>query len=260
MLVQCIAANRSSVDAPPGGRCCHEGGGQAARVDNADMFVLPVSLEAKLSATMPRKRCQEEAANDHSKAERVYRELRRRICEMELAPGSRLRKNEIAVEVGTSRAPINEAIARLAEEGLIDVFPQSGSFIAPIRPQDVRESMLIRTGLEIEAIRRATQRADKRFLAKLDDILDAQSEAVRDNDLVRLDDLDVDFHAAIIEAVDAPRAKRLLDATRAIVERSRFHAPPELGRPKATVEENRRIAMRSRVATWSWQRPQCAST
>ena len=40
---------------------------------------------------------------------------------MELLPGARLRKDEIAVEAGTSRAPINEAIARLAAEGLIDV-------------------------------------------------------------------------------------------------------------------------------------------
>ena len=83
---------------------------------------------------MPRKRHVEEASNDHSKSERVYRELRRRIREMELTPGSRLRKNDIADEAGMSRAPINEAIARLADEGLIDVFPQSGSFVAPIRP------------------------------------------------------------------------------------------------------------------------------
>ena len=201
-----------------------------------------MGVEAKLSAAMPRKRHVEEASNDHSKSERVYRELRRRIREMELSPGSRLRKNDIAVEAGTSRAPINEAIARLAEEGLIDVFPQSGSFVAPIRPQDVRESMLIRTGLEIEAIRRATQLADKQFLAKLDENLDAQVAAVRDNDMVRLDDLDEAFHATIFEAVDSPRAKRLLDATRAILDRSRFHALPEPGRPKATVAEHRRIA------------------
>ena len=40
----------------------------------------------------------------------------------------------------------------------MDVYPQSGSFVAPIRPEDVREALLIRTGLEVEAVRRVAQR------------------------------------------------------------------------------------------------------
>src|SRR4026207_168433 len=54
---------------------------------------------------------------EHSKAERVYRELRRRIRGLELQPGSRLQKNEIALEFGVSRAPGSEAIARVAGGG-----------------------------------------------------------------------------------------------------------------------------------------------
>ena len=190
---------------------------------------------------MTRERPTRESPSDQLKSERVYRELRRRIRELELPPGARLRKDEIAVEAGTSRAPINEAIARLASEGLIDVFPQSGSFVSLIRPQDVRESMLIRTGLEVEAIRRVTQHADAALLKQLDDNLDAQAAAVRKDDMVRLDDLDEEFHATIFRAVNSPRAKRLLDATRAILDRSRFRTLPEPGRPKATVVEHRRI-------------------
>ena len=189
-----------------------------------------------------------DSSGDHSKSERVHQELRRRIRELELRPGSRLHKDEIATEFRMSRAPINEAIARLAEEGLVDVLPQSGSFVALIRPQDVRESMLIRTGLEVEAIRRATQLADKDLLARLDENLEAQTAAVRGNDMVRLDNLDESFHATIFGATHSPRAQRLLDATRAILDRSRFHALPEAGRPKATVAEHRRIvdAIRTR--------------
>jgi DNA-binding GntR family transcriptional regulator len=188
-----------------------------------------------------RERPAREPSNDQLKSERVYRELRRRIREMELLPGARLRKDEIAVEAGTSRAPINEAIARLAAEGLIDVFPQSGSFVSLIRAQDVRESMLIRTGLETEAVRRVTQNADAGLLRELDANLEAQEDAVRRDDMVRLDDLDEQFHATIFRAINSPRAQRLLDETRAILDRSRFHALPEPGRPKATVAEHRRI-------------------
>jgi DNA-binding GntR family transcriptional regulator len=183
-----------------------------------------------------------DAAADHTKAERVHRELRRRIRELELKPGSRLHKNEIALEFGVSRAPVSEAIAWLAEEGLVDVYPQSGSFVSPIRPEDVREALLIRTGLEVEAVRRVTQMADEELLTRLDQNLERQEAAVRAKDMPLLDELDEQFHAIIISALDSPRAQRLLESARALLDRPRFHALPERGRPYATVAEHRRIA------------------
>jgi len=183
-----------------------------------------------------------DSSSEHSKAERVYRELRRRIRGLELQPGSRLQKNEIALEFRVSRAPVSEAIAWLAEEGLVDVYPQSGSFVAPIRPEDVREALLIRTGLEVEAVRRVTQMADGELVQRLDKNLDAQAKAVRDNDMARLDDLDEAFHAIIFAPLNSPRAQRLLDSSRALLDRPRFHALPEDGRPYATLSEHRRIA------------------
>jgi len=183
-----------------------------------------------------------DAAADHTKAERVHRELRRRIRELELKPGSRLHKNEIALEFGVSRAPVSEAIAWLAEEGLVDVYPQSGSFVSPIRPEDVREALLIRTGLEVEAVRRVTQAADAGLLKRLDDNLESQQAAIRANDMPLLDELDEKFHAIIIGALESPRAQRLLDSARALLDRPRFHALPERGRPYATLAEHRRIA------------------
>jgi DNA-binding GntR family transcriptional regulator len=183
-----------------------------------------------------------DAAADHTKAERVHRELRRRIRELELKPGSRLHKNEIALEFGVSRAPVSEASAWLAEEGLVDVYPQSGSFVSPIRPEDVREALLIRTGLEVEAVRRVTQMADEELLTRLDQNLERQEAAVRAKDMPLLDELDEQFHAIIISALDSPRAQRLLESARALLDRPRFHALPERGRPYATVAEHRRIA------------------
>jgi DNA-binding GntR family transcriptional regulator len=180
-------------------------------------------------------------SSDASKSERVYRFLRRRIRDLELLPGSRLLKKEIALACGVSRAPVSEAIARLASEGLIDVFPQSGSFVSPIRSEDVRESLLIRTGLETEAIRRVTQAPTQELLDQIEANLVLQEAAVRDNDMARLDDLDEAFHAAFFIAVRSPRAQRLFEATRAVLDRPRFHALPEDGRPYETLAEHRRI-------------------
>src|SRR5580698_7459252 len=118
-----------------------------------------------------------------SKAERVYDSLRRRIRELALPPGEPLRKEEIALELGVSRAPVSEAIARLAEEGLVEVFPQHGSFVAPIRAADVREALFVRTALETEALRRLAPVATAELLAALDDNIARQAQALAAADL-----------------------------------------------------------------------------
>ncbi len=181
------------------------------------------------------------ASIDQSKAERVYHELRRRIRELALPPGAPLRKEEIALEMGVSRAPVSEAIARLADEALVDVFPQHGSFVAPIRAEDVRESLFIRTALEVEAIRRVTQMQDGLVMAGLEENLAAQAKALEAGELVSFYELDEAFHAQIFSALQAPRAARLLDAARAPLDRPRRLGLPEQGRPEATLAEHRRM-------------------
>jgi GntR family transcriptional regulator, rspAB operon transcriptional repressor len=64
-----------------------------------------------------------------TRAEAIYQALRQRIVERRLAPGARLARGEIAAEFGTSRAPVAEAIGRLAADGLVEVSPRSGSYI-----------------------------------------------------------------------------------------------------------------------------------
>lgn len=191
---------------------------------------------------MTRKLANSEVASEQTKSERVYRDLRRKIREFELPLGSRLRKNEIALEYGVSRAPVSEAIARLAEEGLVDVFPQSGSFVSPIRIRDIRESLLIRVGLEVEAVRRVTAMANEELMQQLELNLEAQNAAIAANDMALLDDLDEAFHGIILAPIDSPRAQHLLDTARALLDRPRFLALPEDNRPQATVMEHRRIA------------------
>ena len=178
---------------------------------------------------------------DPSKTDRVYSDLRRRIRELNLPPGAPLRKDEIASALGVSRAPVSEAIAHLAEEGLVDVFPQHGSFVAPIRASDVRESLFIRTALETEAMRRLAPIAQPKLIQALEENLVDQTQALRKGDLVRFYDLDEALHAAIFAAIETPRALRLLDAARAPLDRVRRLSLPQAGRPQATLAEHRRL-------------------
>jgi GntR family transcriptional regulator, rspAB operon transcriptional repressor len=186
-------------------------------------------------------------AHGGAKGERVYAVLRRRIRELALQPGAPLRKDEIALELGVSRGPVSEAIARLAEERLVDVFPQHGSFVAPIRSEDVREGLFIRMALECEAVRLVAAANDATLIARLDENLAAQSAALDADDLEAFLDLDEAMHAAIFSAAGAPRALRLLNTARAPLDRARRLTLPEAGRPLATLSEHRQLveALRS---------------
>jgi DNA-binding GntR family transcriptional regulator len=185
----------------------------------------------------------EDSNAEISKSQRVYNFLRRRIRELKAPPGTPLRKNEIALECGVSRAPVSEAIARLAAEGLVDVFPQNGSFVSPIRPQDIRESLFIRQALEVEAVKRVTREADPKLLKRLEANINAQADALDEEvlDLARYDDLDEALHAEIIAAIDSPRVQHLLETARVLLDRPRFLALPEHHRPEASYNEHRRL-------------------
>jgi DNA-binding GntR family transcriptional regulator len=184
-----------------------------------------------------------DTTSDHSKSERVYNYLRRHIRELDIPPGAPLRKNEIALECGVSRAPVSEAIARLAAEGLVDVFPQSGSFVSPIRPEDIRECMFIRMALEVEAVRRIAATRDSQLLERLEANIRAQAEALgkQELDIANYDDLDEALHAEIIAAIESPRARHLLETARVLLDRPRFLALPEHHRPEETFREHKRI-------------------
>jgi DNA-binding GntR family transcriptional regulator len=167
--------------------------------------------------------------------------LRRRIRELTLAPGAPLRKEDIALELGTSRAPVSEAIARLSEEGLVDVFPQHGSFVAQIRGADVRESLFIRIALETEAMRRLAPVVSPEVMRALDENVAEQAAALKARNFEQFYDLDEALHATIFGAIETPRALRLLEATRAPLDRVRRLALPEADRPQQTLAEHRAL-------------------
>ena len=185
----------------------------------------------------------EREASEQSKAQRVYDHLRGRIRELKIPPGTRLRKNKIAMACGVSRAPVSEAITRLASEGLVDVFPQNGSFVSPIREEDIQEAIFMRNALEVETVKQVTMEADQELFNRLEENLQLQAQALEAKklDLVRLDDLDEMFHTMIITSIHSPRAQRVLAAARAILDRPRFLALPEHDRPQDTLIEHQRI-------------------
>src|SRR5260370_41232287 len=63
----------------------------------------------------------------------IHAVLRRDIITGRLAPRAMLSEQDIAAGFGISRTPVREAMIKLAEEGLVEIFPQYGSFVPPIK-------------------------------------------------------------------------------------------------------------------------------
>jgi len=82
-------------------------------------------------------------------AEQVYRGLREAILTCRLEPNEAISENRLCSMFGVSRSPVRTAITRLAEDGLIDIFPQRGTFVAPIKLRQVREAQFARSALEV---------------------------------------------------------------------------------------------------------------
>lgn len=93
-----------------------------------------------------------------SLSEQAYHQLRRRIVELEFAPGDVLREDELREQLGIGRTPIREAIQRLEREHFVTVVPRQGIFVSGIDVSELSMLFETRTVLEPYAARLAALR------------------------------------------------------------------------------------------------------
>lgn len=82
----------------------------------------------------------------------VYERLRGQIIDFTLLPGELLSENTLAAQMQTSRTPVREAIARLACEHCVEVFPQRGTQVSRISMELVRQAVFLRLVLERDVL------------------------------------------------------------------------------------------------------------
>ena len=92
-------------------------------------------------------------------ASRIYSDLRIELVSLQRRPGEVISEAEIALSYGVSRTPVREAILKLSDEGLLEIYPQSGIFVSRIPIAALPEAILIRKALEETTARLAAERA-----------------------------------------------------------------------------------------------------
>ncbi len=109
----------------------------------------------------------------------AYRVIRRAIVEGGLPPGQAIRDADLASQLGLSRTPVREALARLAEEGLVESKPNAYTRVTPLQRREVQDAFVVLRALHELAAREAVPRvtaedvntmraANRRFAAALD--------------------------------------------------------------------------------------------
>jgi len=148
--------------------------------------------------------------------------LRREIIKGQLLPRSLLSEQELSQRFGVSRTPVREALIKLAEENLVETYPQYGSFVAPIKLRDVFDSQFVREALECAAIERAVERMDAAQSKALTAVLDRQRALHRANDTDGFFEADERMHALIVEIAGHPQAWRHIENAKAQMDRVRY--------------------------------------
>jgi DNA-binding GntR family transcriptional regulator len=177
-------------------------------------------------------------ARANNTAHLVYRELRNDIVSMRREPGQPIVEKDIALARGVSRTPVREALLRLADEDLVEIFPQSGTFVARIPASALPEAILMRTALEQTTARLAAERAHAGDIARLHDLIERQRRVEARGDRDGFHAADEAFHAAIAEAAGHPGIWRFIEQVKIQVDRYRRLTLPVPGRMRLVLGEH----------------------
>ena len=200
-------------------------------------------LQAADSATQGdiRQRLRPLADLPGSLAQRVYQALKEAILFLHFRPGEILRKPEICAELGVSRSPVSEALARLAAEHLVDVVPQAGTFVARLSMAEVREGAFLREALELAAVERVAERVTEDQLVQLRRNLRLQAALLEDQDFAGFYATDAAMHELILSFTGFRRVPVLAETAWVHVNRARQLILPAPGRMQATLAEHQAI-------------------
>ena len=166
-------------------------------------------------------------------ASMIYSDLRAELVSLKRPPGKPISEAEIALSYGVSRTPVREAILKLSDEGLLEIFPQSGIIVSRIPLAALPEAIIIRKALEETTARLAAERATSSQILALHSILERQREAEAARDSEAFHQADEAFHATIAEVAGHPGIWKLIQQVKVHVDRYRRLTLPQTGSDRA---------------------------
>lgn len=173
-------------------------------------------------------------------AVQLHDHLRRQIIDGRLPPRHKLSENELAASLGASRTPIREAFGKLEEEGLVEIVPQYGTFVAAIRIEDVYNNQFVREALECAALARAVERLTLEDARHLRDLLDVQRRH-QTGDEAPFFEADEAMHAALMRIAGHERTWKVVENAKLHLDRVRRLAVRSTAKRASILEEHHAV-------------------
>jgi DNA-binding GntR family transcriptional regulator len=135
----------------------------------------------------------------------IFQVLRENIIHLHLRPGQTLSEAEIGGILRVSRTPVREAFIRLAEDGLLEIHPQRGSYVTLIDPGRAAEARFLRSVAEKAILKEACRAFPERALFELNANVEMQKFCCRERNYEKMFQLDNEFHGILFRGCGKER-------------------------------------------------------
>jgi DNA-binding GntR family transcriptional regulator len=171
----------------------------------------------------------------------AYDVLREAIINGELAPGEAIKDTELAVRLGLSRTPVREALAKLADIGLIEFKPGVHTRVATLDRKDVESTLVVLRVLDELAVRTAVPHLRAADLTAMRRANTRFAKAVRAQDVPAALAADDDFHGVLTRRADNPVLTRQIHQLHPTIHRILYRKFGTLVGGQDTVDHHDRL-------------------
>ncbi|CAH3771478.1 HTH-type transcriptional repressor RspR, partial [Serratia marcescens] len=173
--------------------------------------------------------------------ELAYRRFKQALVTLSYKPGEYLNTAQVMNDLDMGRTPINQAIHRLANEGLLQVIPRKGVMVSPLSMDDALELIEVRLANEMLCMQLASQRITERQIATLTELNRQIEAASQERDRVRMMTLDHEFHQELAQIAGNNMLADILSVLHARAQRFWASTLSREGHMREVIDEHRAI-------------------
>jgi len=181
---------------------------------------------------------EEPFAKPVSISNQIHQRLRDEIVQAVLTPGMALSEAEIATRYQVSRQPVREAFIRLAQEDLVEIRPQRGTYVRRIAASSVLDAHFVRDAIEAAIVRDAAAKAGQADVEVLYAQIDCQVSAHTNAEFLAFDEA---LHEGIARVAGHLPAWRVVNQVKAQMDRVRYLSYGEVSPIDKLVQQHRAI-------------------
>jgi len=171
----------------------------------------------------------------------VFDALRQDIIALTLAPGTVLSRLKLQDRFGLSSTPVRDALMRLQEEGLVEVFPQHATVVSPIDLEKARQGQFLRRSIESEIVRMLATKPDRHVIERLNSLIRQQSAFAKIGEYDAFTAADQAFHNMMYLSADVSDLWEVVNRHSGHIDRLRRLHLPVRGKMRDVIRDHKAI-------------------